>query len=337
VLQDPRFKNRELQIMRSVCHPNVVALRDFFYTPGEQNNSEVFLNLVMEFMPETLHRCCRDHTKASQHMPLTMVRVYLFQLLHSLAYLQLPSVNVCHRDIKPHNLLVDSSTGVLKICDFGSAKNLVPTEPNVAYICSRYYRAPELIFGNSYYTTAIDIWSVGCIFAEMLLGEPIFRGENSMGQLIEIIKVLGTPTREQIDSMTKRLDVKLPQLRPKPWRQVFKEFVPAEAHDLCSRLMSYVPGERIAPLEAMCHPFFDELFSPNTRLTSGGNPLPPLLFYFTPSELASMTDQQRAKLTSIAPNATAVAALLAAAAAGPPQGSPPPGAPAPAAGTREAQ
>ena len=298
VLQDPRFKNRELHIMKSVSHPNVVALRDHYYTPGDVNPSDVYLNVVMEYMPETLHRCCRDWMKTTrQPVPIVLVKVFMFQLLRSIAYLHLPSVNVCHRDIKPHNLLVDSARGLLKICDFGSAKNLVPSEPNVAYICSRYYRAPELIFGTAQYTTAIDIWSVGCIFAEMLLGEPIFKGENSMGQLVEIIKVLGTPTKEQVDAMTKRCDVKLPQLRPRPWRQVFKDHVPPEAFDLCDKLLKYVPGERVLPLEGICHEFFRDLWNPTTMLPNG-QPLPATLFQFSADEIASMTETQRQKLVN---------------------------------------
>jgi glycogen synthase kinase 3 beta len=77
----------------------------------------------------------------------------------------------------------------------------VPGEPNVSYICSRYYRAPELIFGNSNYTTSIDVWSVGCVIAELMLGQPIFPGESGVDQLVEIIKILGTPSKEQIQAM----------------------------------------------------------------------------------------------------------------------------------------
>jgi serine/threonine protein kinase len=84
----------------------------------------------------------------------------------------------------------------LKLCDFGSAKLLVAGEPNVSYICSRYYRAPELIFGNSDYNCVIDVWSVGCVIAELLLGQPIFPGESGVDQLVEIIKILGTPSKE---------------------------------------------------------------------------------------------------------------------------------------------
>ena len=80
-------------------------------------------------------------------------------------------------------------------------QHLVRGEPNVSYICSRYYRAPELIFGATDYTTNIDVWSAGCVFAELMLGQPIFPGDSGVDQLVEIIKVLGTPTREQIKEM----------------------------------------------------------------------------------------------------------------------------------------
>jgi serine/threonine protein kinase len=101
-------------------------------------------------------------------VPPILVKVYAYQLVRALAYIH--AVGICHRDIKPQNVLVDSNLHILKMCDFGSAKNLIPGEPNVSYICSRYYRAPELIFGNSNYTTQIDVWSVGCVIAELMLG-----------------------------------------------------------------------------------------------------------------------------------------------------------------------
>lgn len=296
VLQDPRFKNRELQIMKLVDHPNVVKLKNHFYTPGDTKPEEVYLNVVMEFVPETLHRCCRDYFKAREYVPMVLVKAFMFQLLRSLVYLQLPSVNVCHRDIKPHNLLVDANRGILKICDFGSAKQLNPAEPNVAYICSRYYRAPELIFGNQFYTPTIDVWSVGCIFAEMLTGEPIFKGDNSMNQLIEIIKILGTPTKEQMDWLTKKgQEIRLPQVKQRPWNKVFREHVGADACDLASHLLTYLPQERYTPLEAMCHPFFDDLFLPTTVLHNG-RPLPDTCTTFTQPEQDAMTPQQKAKL-----------------------------------------
>jgi serine/threonine protein kinase len=97
----------------------------------------------------------------------------------------------------------------------------VKGEPNISYICSRYYRAPELIFGATEYTTAIDIWSMGCVMAELLLGQPLFPGESGVDQLVEIMKVLGTPTREEIKCMNPNYtEFKFPQIKAHPWHKV---------------------------------------------------------------------------------------------------------------------
>eukprot|EP01111_Echinosteliopsis_oligospora_P010334 TRINITY_DN3193_c0_g1_i1.p1 TRINITY_DN3193_c0_g1~~TRINITY_DN3193_c0_g1_i1.p1 ORF type:complete len:398 (+),score=93.29 TRINITY_DN3193_c0_g1_i1:381-1574(+) len=283
VLQDKRFKNRELAIMKMLNHTNIVALRNSFYTNGPKND-EVFLNLVLEYVPETLYRVYRTHAKSKQLLPLLYVKLYMYQLCRSLAYIH--SLGICHRDIKPQNLLLNPEEGVLKLCDFGSAKILVKGETNVSYICSRYYRAPELIFGATNYTTAIDIWSMGCVLSELLLGQPLFPGGSGVDQLVEIIKVLGTPTREQITSMNQNYtSFKFPDIKPQPWSKVFKPNpVPPEAIDLISKILQYTPTARLKPLEVCAHPFFDELRDPNTRLPTG-KPLPPL-FNFSVDEQA---------------------------------------------------
>ena len=95
----------------------------------------MYLNLVLEYVPETVYRATRHYTKVKQTMPMLLVKLYMYQIMRSLAYIH--SLGICHRDIKPQNLLLDPRTGVLKLCDFGSAKVLVPGEPNVSYICSR--------------------------------------------------------------------------------------------------------------------------------------------------------------------------------------------------------
>ncbi|RNF09863.1 putative glycogen synthase kinase-3 alpha [Trypanosoma rangeli] len=300
VIQDPRFKNRELHIMQDLarlCHPNVVFLKNYFYTVvGDHRRNDVYLNVVMEFLPDTLHRVCRSYYRRHVSPPMILVKVFMYQLLRGIAFLHLPAVNVCHRDIKPHNVLVDESTGELKLCDFGSAKKLSPAEPNVAYICSRYYRAPELIFGNQYYTTAVDVWSVGCIFAEMLLGEPIFCGENTSGQLREIVRILGRPSREELNKLnTSNADLSVPTSRPTPWVDVFKRPLPSEVYDLCAKIFKYLPEQRISPLEALCHPFFDELRDMTVNLPSG-KPLPSHLYNFLREEINEMTETQRSKL-----------------------------------------
>lgn len=116
----------------------------------------MYLNLVLEYVPETVYRASRYFNKMKTTMPMLEVKLYIYQLFRSLAYIH--SQGICHRDIKPQNLLLDQHSGILKLCDFGSAKILVENEPNVSYICSRYYRAPELIFGATNYTTKIGIY-----------------------------------------------------------------------------------------------------------------------------------------------------------------------------------
>ncbi|KAK9767777.1 glycogen synthase kinase 3 [Basidiobolus ranarum] len=280
VLQDKRYKNRELQIMRVLTHPNVVHLKAFFYSNGDRKD-EVYLNLVLEYVPQTIYKVIKQHNKLRQQVPMLHVKLYMYQLFRSLAYIH--SVGVCHRDIKPQNLLVDSSTGVLKLCDFGSAKALVPGEPNVAYICSRYYRAPELIFSATNYTTSIDIWSSGCVMAELILGQPLFPGDSSVDQLVEIIKVLGTPSKDQIRSMNPHyVEHKFPQIKPHPFSKIFRSRAPDEAVDLVTRILDYTPSNRLSAIEAMVHPFFDELRH-DTGIT-----LP--LFEFTVDELSIRPD-----------------------------------------------
>lgn len=215
-------------------------------------------------------------------------------MLRSLAYIH--AVGICHRDIKPQNLLCDPNSHVLKLCDFGSAKRLVKGEPNVSYICSRYYRAPELIFGNSDYTTSIDTWSVGCVIAELMLGQPIFPGESGVDQLVEIIKVLGTPSKEQIQAMNPNYkEYRFPQIKPLPWNKVFRSRTPQDLLDLVSKLLVYEPMNRPGPMEALTLEVFDELRDPNTRLPNGG-PLPEL-FNFTEEERSQTTPEVMAQIT----------------------------------------
>jgi len=289
VLQDKRFKNRELQIMKVLVkqsHPNIVQLRHCFYSQGENSrpgHEEVYLNLVLEFVPETLFSVIQNYKKNRQHIPMVLVKLYVYQLSRALAHIH--AMDICHRDIKPQNVLVDPSSHVLKLCDFGSAKRLIPGEPNVAYICSRYYRAPELIFGNTDYTTAIDVWSQGCVMAELILEQPIFPGESSVDQLVEIIKILGTPTQRELDAMNPNCtDFRFPQIPAQPWQKVFQSRGTDDAYDVSSKMLEYVPTQRISAIEACVHPFFDELRDPNTRLPD--NVPMPALFNLTEPELS---------------------------------------------------
>uniref|UniRef100_A0A0D9XLN8 non-specific serine/threonine protein kinase n=1 Tax=Leersia perrieri TaxID=77586 RepID=A0A0D9XLN8_9ORYZ len=284
VLQDKRYKNRELQTMQLLDHPNVVQLKHHFFSTTERG--EVYLNLVLEYVSETVYRVAKYYNRMNQRVPILHVKLYAYQMCRALAYIH-RVVGVCHRDIKPQNLLVNPHTHQLKIIDFGSAKKLVPGEPNISYICSRYYRAPELIFGATEYTTAIDIWSVGCVVAELLIGQPLFPGESGVDQLVEIIKILGTPTREEIRCMNPNYsEFKFPQIKAHPWHKLFGKRMPPEAVDLVSRLLQYSPNLRCTAVDACAHPFFDELRDPKTSL-SNGRPLPPL-FDFSAAELEGL-------------------------------------------------
>ncbi|RDX65528.1 Shaggy-related protein kinase eta, partial [Mucuna pruriens] len=273
VLQDRRYKNRELQLMRVMDHPNVISLKHCFFSTT--STDELFLNLVMEYVPESMYRVLKHYSNANQRMPIIYVKLYMYQIFRGLAYIHTVP-KVCHRDLKPQNILVDPLTHQVKLCDFGSAKVLVKGEANISYICSRFYRAPELIFGATEYTSSIDIWSAGCVLAELLLGQPLFPGENAVDQLVHIIKVLGTPTREEVRCMNPSYnDFRFPQIKAHPWHKIFHKKMPPEAIDLASRLLQYSPILRCTALEACAHPFFDELREPNARLPNG-RPFPPL-------------------------------------------------------------
>ena len=277
VFQDKRYKNRELQILKILKHPNCIEMKQSFYTNGDKPD-EVYLNVVMDYIPDTLNKVMKTYIKMKQMVPPLLVKIYSYQLMRSLAYIH--AIGICHRDIKPHNVLVDTSSHILKLCDFGSAKQLIQGEPNIAYICSRYYRAPELIFGYTNYNCSIDVWSVGCVIAELMLGRPIFPGESGVDQLVEIIKILGTPTKEQILAMNPEYrEYKFPQIKPMPWEKVYRSKTPKEAINFVASLLVYDPAKRPRPLAALLDSYFDELRDPNTRLPNG-MPLPDL-FNFT--------------------------------------------------------
>ncbi|GMM31153.1 serine/threonine protein kinase [Martiniozyma asiatica (nom. inval.)] len=254
VLQDRRFKNRELEIMKLIKHKNVVDLLAYFYNSNEKD--ELYLYLILEYVPETLYTAIQHFFSKQRHMPMLAVKLYSYQLMRSLNYIH--SLGICHRDIKPQNLLIDPVQGVLKLCDFGSAKILHPNEPNVSYICSRYYRAPELIFGARNYTTKIDVWSAGCVIAEMCLGQPLFPGQSGIDQLVEIIKLLGTPSKDQIRSMNPNyMEHKFPSIKPIALTRIFTH-VDHDLIDLLNLIFDYSPIDRVTAIQSMAHECFDE-------------------------------------------------------------------------------
>ena len=119
VFQDKRYKNRELTILKMLHHPNCVEMRQSFYTNGEKPD-EMYLNVVMDYIPDTAYRVMKQYHKMKQKVPNIIVKLYSYQLMRSIAYIH--AKGICHRDIKPQNILCDMQTHVLKLCDFGSAK-----------------------------------------------------------------------------------------------------------------------------------------------------------------------------------------------------------------------
>lgn len=283
------YKSRELEILRVVNHPNIVSLR-FFFDKKSSSDGKIYQNLVMECLPSNLQSEIKYYRHSKYTIPYPHMKTYTFQLAR--AMLCLHGFGISHRDIKPSNILVDPATVTLKICDFGSAKKLEPDQPSVSYICSRYYRAPELIIGCSIYTTKIDIWGLGCVIAEMFLGKPIFQGESPQSQLKEISKLLGPPSKTFFfnnnpkyrgNMYTNKLFSCTVEER---FKQIFSNS-PPDAIDLLMKILVYEPEKRASPRRVLCHPFFHELKKDDFQVYPRGSsePIRLNLFNFSNYEL----------------------------------------------------
>ena len=275
VLQDPRYKNRELATMLGVGrHPNVVPFHAWYYSA---HRGALFLNLVLEHVPGTLHDRAALRRLGAKGVPAVYVKLYLHQALAALAHLH--RLGFAHRDVKPHNILLEPASHVVRLCDFGSAKRLAADEKHVSYIASRYYRAPELIFKAAHYTPAVDLWGVGCVLAKLLLGRPLFTGADSVGQLLAIVHVLGAPSAADLRDMNPAHEpLAFPPGGGKgtPLAEVFRGCPAADAAalDLLGRLLVYSPRRRLTAAQALEHPFFDALRG--LEALPDGTPAPPL-------------------------------------------------------------
>ena len=150
-----------------------MQILDFFYSRTDQN--KLIQNIVFEYVEDNLENLLERTIKAKRHIDEFTIKKYLYQILNGLRSIH--SKGIAHRDLKPENVLL-SEQGTIKICDFGSSKQIDPQGKNTPYIVSRYYRAPELILCVTRYTTAIDVWATGCILAEMFTLQPIFKGKT---------------------------------------------------------------------------------------------------------------------------------------------------------------
>ena len=284
VYQDRRFRNREFSIMSLLDHPNIVKVRHAFYTTGEKLD-EIYLNLVMNYVPENLNRLNKSYFEKKEQIPLFLIKLYCFQIARALNYIH--NKKICHRDIKPQNILLDPQTNRIYICDFGSAKLLKRDESNVSYICSRFYRAPELLLGNEYYTTSIDIWSFGCVVAELFKGKPLLRTENKDEQINKIMECLGGPKEEDLAIIIDKqaaheLAKSTKAIKAKNFADVLPN-CPPEIIDLISKILIYNPRKRLTAVEVMAHPAFDDLKNKDTF--NNDKYVVPNIFNFTQEEI----------------------------------------------------
>ncbi|KAG5250416.1 MAP kinase PsMAPK2 family protein [Salix suchowensis] len=236
------FENR---LLRHLLHKNVIALKDVMMPVQRRSFKDVYL--VYELMDTDLHQII----KSSQALTNDHCQYFLFQLLRGLKYLH--SANILHRDLKPGNLLINANCD-LKICDFGLArtsngKNQFMTE----YVVTRWYRAPELLLCCDNYGTSIDVWSVGCIFAELLGRKPIFPGTECLDQLKLIISILGSQM-EEVTSLFSR----------DPFSRLYPNADPL-AIDLLQKMLVFDPSKRITVTGALEHPYMSLLYDPSSN------------------------------------------------------------------------
>ncbi|XP_042040521.1 mitogen-activated protein kinase 7-like isoform X1 [Salvia splendens] len=249
---------RELMLLRCIKHENVIALKDVMMPSNWRGFKDVYL--VYELMDSDLHQII----KSPQPLSNDHCKYFVFQLLRGLKYLH--SANILHRDLKPGNLLVNADCQ-LKICDFGLARTSRDNGQFMTeYVVTRWYRAPELLLSCDNYGTSIDIWSVGCILAEILGRKPIFPGTDSLSQLRLIISVLGSQPEadlEFIDNAKARAYV---QSLNFPGRVNFSSLYPHAdtlAIDLLERMLVFDPTKRISVAEALSHPYIAGLYDPS--------------------------------------------------------------------------
>ncbi|KAG6390362.1 hypothetical protein SASPL_148096 [Salvia splendens] len=250
---DAKRTLREIKLLRHMDHENVVAIRDIIPPPQREAFNDVYI--AYELMDTDLHQIIRSNQGLSEEH--CQVR-FQFLILRGLKYIH--SANVLHRDLKPSNLLLNANCD-LKICDFGLARVTSESDFMTEYVVTRWYRAPELLLNSSDYTTAIDVWSVGCIFMELMDRKPLFPGRDHVHQLRLLMELIGTPSEAELGLLNENAKRYIRQLPPYN-RQSFTEkfhHVNPLAIDLVEKMLTFDPRQRITVEGALAHPYLNSL------------------------------------------------------------------------------
>lgn len=288
---------REIRLMRSMHHDALLGLIDVDVPALDAWDAWHNVYLVSLQMDRDLHRVLRSP------VPLTDAhcRFFAWQLLTGVKYMH--SANVLHRDLKPANLLVNEDCS-LRICDFGLARYVGEgsvdvqgaASPLTQYVSTRWFRAPELVLCRDAYSTAVDMWSVGAILADLLGRRPLFPGRDFRHQISTIVSVLGTPAEDEIAHVTsptaRAFLASLPATAPIPLRNLLPG-APEDALDLLSRLLCFNPAIRLSATEALEHPYVASFHEPALEGVAGddvlaGGPLEPPAGDLPPSVLRGL-------------------------------------------------
>ncbi|XP_047335187.1 cell division control protein 2 homolog C-like [Impatiens glandulifera] len=250
---------REVSLLQMLSH-SLYIVRLLCVEHVDNKHGKPLLYLVFEYLDTDLKKFIDTYRKApnSRNLPPSLIQSFLYQLCKGVAHCH--SHGVLHRDLKPQNLLIDKEKGILKIADLGLGRAFtVPLKSYTHEIVTLWYRAPEVLLGSTHYSTAVDMWSVGCIFAEMARRQALFPGDSEYQQLLHIFRLLGTPTEKNWPGVSSLRDWHVyPQWEPQGIERVVPQ-LEADGLDLLVKMMKFNPADRISAKAALDHPYFDSL------------------------------------------------------------------------------